>query len=174
MKNKYPLLLFAFLGCCLFSCTKDNSTPPAFTLIGNWNLQQQHVVLTIDNKVYTDTVFNASNVTHANVQFNKDNTFSSAAVYRPNNLSLLNNSSNASSVGTYSYSNNVFTMQPGIAGWFSYAYGVAAPPVILLHTIGIDRLTTSNLDFHTDFKSNYTDGTGAHVNEIVSDFYYTK
>ncbi|HEY8781053.1 MAG TPA: hypothetical protein VIM16_05535 [Mucilaginibacter sp.] len=86
MSRKY-LLLFSISLACFFSCGKDNTSPQG-QIVGKWTLQQ-HVVLTIDNVRKTDTIFTASANTYATAQFNKDCTFSSASVYRPDNNSLI-------------------------------------------------------------------------------------
>jgi hypothetical protein len=174
MGRKY-LLLFSILVTCFFSCGKDN-TPPQNLIVGTWNLQQQHVVMNIDNVKQTDTVLAASATTYATAQFNKDGSYSSAAVYRPNSTALLQNPapSSASTEGTYSYSANVFAINPGLAGWFSFGVGSTGPPTGVSSSIGIIQLDASHLTIHSTSGLTITTGTGPHVYNEVFDFYYTK
>ncbi len=175
MSRKYLLLFSSLLSLSLFSCHPDNNITPRSLLIGNWTLQQQHAVQIIDGVKHVDTVYNASATTYGNIVFNKDNTCSSASVYRPGNY-LLNADPGGSSEskGTYSLSGNTFTAPPGISGWFFYATGSSTTPVSTSNPVQITKLTASNLALHTDNSVTVTYNSASHTIEIISDFYYTR
>jgi len=173
--NRRRLLLFLISLVCFFSCGKDNTSPPV-SIIGKWNLQQQHVVMYKDKVKITDTVLTASATTYATAQFNKDGTFSSAAVYRPNNTSLLQfpGPSSSNDNGTYSYLGNVFTVTPGLSGWFIFGVGTSSPPTGVSFSIQVTQLTASLLTIHTENTFTVTNGPVPHAYDEVFDLYYTK
>lgn len=174
MKRIY-LLLFLISAVCFFSCRKDNTSPQAL-IVGKWILQQQHVVMTIDNVTKTDTILTASAITHATAQFNKDGTYSSASVYMPanNSLNTFPGPSTANNTGKYSYSGSVFTVVPGLAGWFNFGVGTSSPPTGVSSSIQVTQLDGSHLTIHAADAFTVTNGTGQHTYSELFDFYYSK
>jgi hypothetical protein len=168
-------LLFSIAIACFCSCGKDN-TSPQYSIVGKWNLQQQHVVMYLDKVKITDTILAASSTTYATAQFNQDGTFNSMAVYRPDNTSLLQNPgpSSANTTGSYSYSGGVFTLVPGLAGWFSFGVGSSSPPTGVSSSIQITQLTASKLAVHTEGTFTVTYNNGSHAYDQLFDFYYSK
>ena len=172
MKLLYILIIFAFVGC-FFSCGGKSTNSPV-TITGKWNLQQEHAVLYEDSVKIIDTVYNASAKTYGTAQFNADGTFSSSSLLTPANTSLTNVPTAANTKGTYSYSANVFTISPGLAGWFSYATGSSSGPIDDSSSIQLTTLSSSNLDIHGTVTFGITNNTGLHIFTEVADYYYTK
>jgi len=173
--NRRHILLFLISVVCFFSCKKDNTSPPV-SIIGKWNLQQQHVLMYKDKVKIIDTVLNASVTTYATAQFNKDGTFSSAAVYRPDNTSLLQfpGPSSSNDDGSYSYLGNMLTVTPGLSGWFIFGVGTSSPPTGVSFSIQVTQLTAALLTIHSENTFTVTNGTVQHAYDEVFDFYYTK
>jgi hypothetical protein len=171
-----PLLILLFAVCvaCFYSCSPGHDVTPQNLIVAKWNLQQQHAVLYEDNIKITDTVFNASAITFGVAQFNNNGSFTSSSVYRQGGNSLLAAASNESTMGTYTYSANAFTITPGLAGWFSYVTGSSTSPTGNSTSAQVTTLTSSNLDIHATSTFGTTNITGPHTFNLEFDYYYTR
>jgi hypothetical protein len=169
------LVLLSISILCFFSCTKDTNSPQAL-IVGKWTLHQQHVLLTIDNITKIDTIFTASGTAYATAQFNNDGTFSSASAYRPDNTSLSTwpGPTSGNTTGTYSYSGSVFTIVPGLSGWFSFGVGISSPPTDVSSSIRIAQLDHSSLTVHDTNAFTLTIGSASHTYSEVDEYYYNK
>jgi len=175
--NRKHFLLFAICMGCLFSCGKNNNNPtPVSSIVGTWHLQQQAVLLYQDSVKITDTTLAAAATAYGTAQFNADGTFSSSSVYFSGNSSSLTNPppSTGKSSGKYSYSNNVFTISPGLAGWYTFVRGSTGPLSNISSSIAITQLTATHLTVHTDNKFTLPTSTGTYNFEIVLDNAYSK
>ena len=172
MKPLYILVLFTYAGC-LSSCGGKNTISPN-VIVGKWNLETEHAVLSLDSARIIDTVYTASAKTYGSAQFNADGTFSSSSVLTPAGNSLTGVPSTASTNGTYSYSANIFTISPGLAGWLSFAVGSSSGPVNESYSVQITSLTNSNLDIHGTSTFGITNANGPHTFSEVIDYYYAR
>ncbi len=175
MNLKYFLLVIVSLSC-FFSCGKNHNPGPQNLIAGNWNLQQQHVLFEQDSVKLADTMLSATATTYGTVVFNSDGTFSSSATYFSGSTSLNTGlpPSQANSAGKYSYTNNVFTVSPGLAGWYAFAIGATGQATNTTQTIQITQLTDTKLTVHAENKFTLPTSTGAHAFDEVSDYYYSK
>jgi len=174
MKSLHLFIVFACLTC-FFSCGSKKSDPQS-PIVAKWTLQQEHVVVTVDNTTTLDTMLTSGGATHGMAQFNSNGSYSSSAGYDPGNTSLSNKvpASSQSNTGTYSYSGTAFSIQPGLAGWYSYVTGSSTTPVTNSSTIQVTSLTPSALNVHTSINFSVTYSPGTHTISQVCDFYYTK
>jgi len=173
MKFRY-LLLISALACYISSCKPDNHSPQSL-IVGNWTLQQQHVVQYTDNVQKIDTVYTAGALTAGNMQFNTNGTYTTQAHYAPDNvLQTGGSAANTSKAnGTYTYANNVLTLSLSVSGWYSYLIGSSGPPTPITNTVALTSLTATTLDLHTVTSFNYTTST-THNFKVVGDLHYTK
>jgi hypothetical protein len=120
-----------------------------------------------------DTVYNASAKTSGTVQFNTNGTFSSSSLLTPQGDSPYNVPS-ASNSGTYSYSPGVFTIVPGLSGWFAYNAGSGSELTDDSSSAQVTTLTASNLDIHITLTIGVTSKAGFHAFFQVTDYSYTR
>jgi hypothetical protein len=176
MNRKHILLLAICMGC-LLSCGKSNTNPaPASAIVGTWHLQQQHVLMYQDTTILADTTLAAAATTYGTAQFNSDGTFSSSSVYFSGNATSLTGPppSEQKSSGKYNYSGSIFTISPGLAGWYTYAFGTTGPISNIVFSIHITQLTSTKFTVHMEDKFVATTVTGTHTFDEVLDYYYSK
>ena len=171
---------FLLLGICtgfLCACHEKNNTPtPVGPIVGTWTLQQQHVFMYQDTTTLADTTLSATATAYGTAQFNADGTFKSSSVYLAGNGSSLSSPPpvEQKTTGKYNYSNNVFTISPGLAGWYTFVIGTTGALTNVSFTINITQLTASRLTMHTDNKFTATTATGTHNFELVLEYDYSK
>lgn len=175
MKRKIFLVVIVGVSC-FFACGKNHNPGPQDLIVGSWNLQQQHVLFQQDSVKLADTMLSATATTYGKVVFNADDTFSSSATYFSGGTSLTTGlpPSQANSAGTYSYTNNVFTVYPGLSGWYAFAIGASGQATNATQTIQITQLTATKLTVHAENKFTLPTSTGTHAFDEVSDYYYSK
>lgn len=189
--------LFTFLAAVLltlglFSCQKDNGTgsshlpnDAANLILGKWTLQQEHVVQYINGVKHIDTVLNAAFNSYATVQFNTGGSFNSASFYSIANIGTLSTGGITvadSTEGTYSIAGQIFSTSAPIAGFANEStsfYGTTATttaPVItpVSHSTQITQLTTTALDFHTEYIYTLTTNNVAQTYKQENDYAYSK
>jgi hypothetical protein len=175
--NRKHFLLFAICMGCLYSCATKNNTPtPVSPIVGTWSLKQQHVQMYQDTTTLTDTTLSAATTAYGTAQFNADGTYSTSGVYLAGNGSSLSSPppSDQKSSGKYNYSDNIFTVSAGLAGWYTYAFGTTGPISNIVFSIHITQLTSTKLTVHMEDKFVATTVTGTHTFDEVLDYYYSK
>jgi hypothetical protein len=168
-------ILFVLFLTVSFSCSNSKNSDPQpsnakATIIGNWILQKQHVVL-YDNKVLIgDTIVNSSKTITATTQFNNDGTYQSVSSFPG-----ASGPSGINSHGNYTYSDSSFDVVPVLAGWYGF-YITSPPPGNDTLQAKVTLLTLSSLNIHCHIVGNYViDGNNVvHNYDEQMDYYYIK
>jgi len=132
-----------------------------------------------------DTVYNASQNSYVNTQFNNDGTFIASGAYystvQAGSISSGPTTVNFTGSGTYSFAGTILNMTGNVPGFANgaTAYGfttTTSVPVVTLvsNSVQINELTAANLALHVETVYTYTANNISQTYKLVNDLSYTR